>query len=526
MAASDVGAGPDRRRRLLIFIVAFNAEKTVERVLTRIPEDLLGDERLDVEILIIDDASRDATFEVAERFRNRGHSIPITNLRNPANLGYGGNQKLGYRFAIDQGFDFVALIHGDGQYAPEELPRLLEPLLAGGCDALFGSRMMTPGAARRGGMPLYKYFGNKLLTWAQNRIVGTRLSEYHSGYRIYSTRALAAVPFEANADGFDFDTDIIIQLSFAGFRIHELPVPTFYGDEICHVNGVQYAAAIIWTSLLARLQRYGVLYDRRFDVVRQEADSSRYEEKFGFESSHSAALERVSAEDSVLLLGCGPRSIVEPFAARAARSTAVDLDLEEGVAEVCDRAVEGDLDTLDLTGVVGAGEVTKVLALDVIEHLRSPEDFLRRLRNVSGLQGVAHVFTTANVAFLPIRLMLLAGGFHYGKSGILDRTHTRLFTFSSFRRMLQQEGYSVEETRGIPAPFPLALGRESKLAFLLLRVNGLLARLWASAFAYQILVVARPLPTTDGLLGRAVAHSREVARALSPSTRPTDVAGS
>src|SRR3954466_15876499 len=179
-------------KRLLIFIVAYNAQTTIEKVLSRIPASLHHD---NVEVLIIDDSSQDDTFRNGLRYQQRHSAFKITVLRTPENQGYGGNQKLGYRYAIDHGFDIVALLHGDGQYAPEKLPELLTPLVAEEADAVFGSRMIDRRAARRGGMPLYKWFGNQILTAFQNRVLGTQLSEFHSGYRLYSTAALAEIPF-------------------------------------------------------------------------------------------------------------------------------------------------------------------------------------------------------------------------------------------------------------------------------------------------------------------------------------------
>ena len=134
-------------------------------------------------------------------------------LRNEINQGYGGNQKVGYAFAIERGFDFVVLLHGDGQYAPEELPKLLAPLRDGRADAVLGSRMMTTFGALRGGMPLYKYVGNRVLTALQNRLLRANLSEFHSGYRAYSVRALRDLRFRLNSNDFHFDTEIIVQLS-------------------------------------------------------------------------------------------------------------------------------------------------------------------------------------------------------------------------------------------------------------------------------------------------------------------------
>ena len=134
-------------KRLLIFIVAYNAETTIAQVLSRIPSSLHSD---NVEVLIIDDFSKDNTFSAGLRFQQRNSAFKITVLRTPENQGYGGNQKLGFRYAIDNGFDIVALVHGDGQYAPEKLPHLLRPLVQGDADAVFGSRMIEePGGASR-----------------------------------------------------------------------------------------------------------------------------------------------------------------------------------------------------------------------------------------------------------------------------------------------------------------------------------------------------------------------------------------
>src|SRR5712691_6117089 len=180
-------------KRLLIFIVAYNAETTIEKVLNRIPASLRSD---DVEVLIIDDSSKDNTFTRGLRFQQKNSAFKITVLRTPENQGYGGNQKLGYRYAIDNGFDIVALIHGDGQYAPEKLLDLLQPLVRAEADGVLGSRMIDKRAARLGGMPFYKWIGNQILTGFQNFVLGTRLSEFHSGYRLYSTRALGQIPFE------------------------------------------------------------------------------------------------------------------------------------------------------------------------------------------------------------------------------------------------------------------------------------------------------------------------------------------
>ena len=146
----------------------------------------------------------------------------------------------------------MALVHGDGQYAPECLPDLVGPLRDGEADAVFGSRMLEKGGALRGGMPLYKFVGNRILSGFQNRMLGASLSEFHSGYRVYSVAALRKVPFPLNTNDFHFDTEIIIQFMLGGMRIKELPIPTYYGDEICRVNGVKYAWDVTKAVMVAR----------------------------------------------------------------------------------------------------------------------------------------------------------------------------------------------------------------------------------------------------------------------------------
>jgi glycosyltransferase involved in cell wall biosynthesis len=208
-----------QRRRILVFVVAYEAESTLQKVLDRIPRTVF--ETFDAEILVIDDSSRDRTFEVGARWAAASR-YPITVLFNQQNQGYGGNQKLGYQYALRNGFDFVVLLHGDGQYAPESIPDLLRPLVDGSADAVFGSRMLTRGAARRGGMPFYKFVGNKILTRLQNILLNSGLSEFHSGFRAYRLSALGRVPFQFNTNDFHFDTEIIIQLMLAGSRLVEV----------------------------------------------------------------------------------------------------------------------------------------------------------------------------------------------------------------------------------------------------------------------------------------------------------------
>jgi glycosyltransferase involved in cell wall biosynthesis len=223
--------------RIAIFVIAYNAVRHLIRTIERIPPEV---ERRVSEIFVVDDASSDNTYFAALGYKAERGLTKLNVFRNERNQGYGGNQKVGYRYAIERGHDVVVMLHGDGQYAPEALPLLLEPIDAG-ADVVFGSRMQEPGRALTGGMPLYKYIGNRVLTTVQNQLTGLGISEFHSGYRLYRTSTLRAVPFESFSNTWHFDTQILLAAHERGLKIVERPIPTYYGDEICHVNGVPYA---------------------------------------------------------------------------------------------------------------------------------------------------------------------------------------------------------------------------------------------------------------------------------------------
>ena len=480
-------------------------------VIHRIPASLLA--TYDVDVLVIDDSSGDSTFAqgyAASKQEDLPFNVRV--LFNPLNQGYGGNQKIGYRYAIDSGYDLVALVHGDGQYAPECLPELLAPFEDENVAAVFGSRMISPGGARRGGMPLYKLIGNRVLTWIENRLLRSHLTEFHSGYRLYSVRALEAIPFERNSNDFHFDTEIIIQLFLARREIRELPIPTHYGDEVCRVNGVQYGLNVILACIRARLQELGIFYDRRFDCGAPPL--SQYLPKFGYTSPHSIAYAMVPANSRVLDLGCAGGYLGEALKNRKGCTvTGVDAWAADHVA--LDEFYLRDLNQ-GLEGIPVARHDV-ILFLDVIEHLASPERFLDQLYQSLETNPKAELLmSTANIGFIVQRLMLLLGQFNYGRRGILDLTHTRLFTFRSFRNLVEQAGFEIQEMKAVPAPFPMALG-DNGLSRFLLWANALLTKVSKGLFAYQIFAVIRPRPSVKFLLGAAYEESEKKVRAIEAS---------
>jgi glycosyltransferase involved in cell wall biosynthesis len=496
---------PVAKKRLLVFVVAYRAENTLNHVLSRIPPGVF--QTYDCEILVVDDASTDRTFEIGHEWKEAHPEIRMTVLRNDYSQGYGGNQKVGYTYAIEKGFDFVAIVHGGGQYAPEELPRLMEPLASGKADVVLGSRMLEKGAARKGGMPLYKYIGNRILTRLQNFLLQANLSEYHSGYRVFSVEVLKSLPFQLNTNDFHFDTEIIIQLMNGGFRIAELPIPTYYGDEICYVDGLRYAKEVAHATLRNTAHRAGLLYQRRFDVG--VADNRHYDLKLGYASTHSWALDAVPSDASVIDIGAGPGGMARELAKKGCTVAVVD-QFSPGFPVEDVRVFCQDLDA-PLTFDVRPYKY--LLLLDVIEHLHSPESFLERLRSQFTHEPKTLVLTTANVAFLIQRLMLAAGQFNYGKQGILDRTHTRLLTFRSTRHLLRDAGFRIKTLRGVPAPFPKVLGN-GWLGRFAVQANLALIKVSKTLFSYQIYVEAETTPDVSFVLRDTQEKSAERAPKL------------
>lgn len=483
--------------RLLIFIVAYFAEQTIDKVIRRIPSSLL--DTYDVEVLVIDDGSSDSTFLHGTR-TSIDPNLPfsVTILYNPINQGYGGNQKLGYHYAAKMGFDFVALVHGDGQYAPEFLPDLIEPLRHGQADAVFGSRMMNPRDALRGGMPYYKFIGNRILTGLQNRILKSSLSEFHSGYRVYSVKALEDLPYDRNTNDFHFDTEIIIQLLLARKTIVERPIPTYYGDEICYVNGLKYAGNVIKASLQAKLQRANLFYDRRFDCELIDP-GQKYPSKLEFDSTHSRVIQMIPAGSRVLDLGSGIGAVGAALKDKGCHVVGCDMEMGP-FTQSFDRFEIANLNE-GLPNIRGE-KFDYVLLLDVIEHLSAPEDFLDELRRLAAACEAEVILTTANIGFIVMRLSLLFGRFEYGKRGILDLTHTRLFTFATMRRAMRAAGFEIGVSEGVGVPLPFIL-ESSWRTRLLMRLSERLVHLLPTVFAFQILIRAKARPDLDTLLDRA-----------------------
>ena len=233
-----------------ILVVEYNAESTIKETISRIPKTFHNSI---YEILISDDKSIDSTTYVANQLKYNT-DLPIKVVTQPLNLGYGGNQKFGYFWAMENNWDIVVLLHADGQYAPEFIEKIIDPIVKENCDVVFGSRMIDKKRALQGGMPMYKWIGNQVLTKIQNLLTNQTFSEWHSGYRAYRISMLRQIPLNKLNNGFRFDTQIILELIKLRAKFKEIPIPTFYGDEVSHVNGLEYAREIIWDTVRHRVK--------------------------------------------------------------------------------------------------------------------------------------------------------------------------------------------------------------------------------------------------------------------------------
>jgi len=243
------------KSRVIVVMPARNAARTLELTVSAIPSEYVD------EIILVDDKSSDDTVELARH-------LPIRVIWHPHNVGYGGNQKTCYLEALQRGAEVVVMLHPDGQYEPHLIPDLIAPILAGEADLVLGSRMAEPGMARAGGMPLYKRVANRALTTVENGILGTHLSEMHTGYRAYSRELLLTVPFLRNALDFSFDSELLMQAVYFGFRIAEVPARSRYFDDASSTTLRQASVYGVKTLAVAGrliLHRRGIVRSRKFE---------------------------------------------------------------------------------------------------------------------------------------------------------------------------------------------------------------------------------------------------------------------
>ena len=232
------------KKKILIFVPAYNVEKQILRVLKKIPFEKLSNCFL--RILIIEDNSKDNTRQVIDDYLKLIKNSELFHvIKNEKNNGYGGVQKIAFNHAIKNNFDYVIMLHGDAQYEPEKLPEFVSNLLDTDVDAIFGSRFINPKEPLKNGMPINRYFGNRAVTFIQNLIVGTKMTEFHSGYRSFKINVLKKINFQKYSNDFYFDSEIIVQMAKKKFLIKEIPIATIYGDEVSNLKPIKYGINVL-----------------------------------------------------------------------------------------------------------------------------------------------------------------------------------------------------------------------------------------------------------------------------------------
>lgn len=257
----------NREPQIIIVLPAYNAAKTLERTYEDIPKDKVH------QIILVDDVSRDQTVEIA-------HSLGLSVVIHVQNRGYGGNQKTCYLEALKEGADVVVMLHPDHQYDSRLIPEMVQPILEGRADMVMGSRILN-GQALQGGMPVWKFIANRVLTIAENLVYRTRLTDCHSGFRAYSRKLLTTVPFLLNSDDFVFDSQMIAQAVHFGFQIREIAVPARYFPEASSVNfrvSTKYGIKTLGVMLAYALRHLGLFRPRIFELTLPDVVSRHYHE--------------------------------------------------------------------------------------------------------------------------------------------------------------------------------------------------------------------------------------------------------
>lgn len=254
MSEEGTTTGRSAKAKVVVVMPARQAAQTLEATFREIPKDAVD------EVLLVDDSSTDATVELARE-------LDLHVVWHPHQVGYGGNQKTCYLQALQDGADVVVMLHPDGQYEPGLIPSMIQPIVDGEADLVMGSRLLVPGWALQAGMPRWKFVANRFLTTIQNRIMGTHLSEAHTGYRAYSRDLLLTVPFLRNSLDFVFDAELLYQASHLGFRIKEVPARCRYFDDMSSVGfktGVVYGLKTLWAGFRLILHRNRILPSRKY----------------------------------------------------------------------------------------------------------------------------------------------------------------------------------------------------------------------------------------------------------------------
>ncbi len=457
-----------------LFLFECSDSEALRLTLERIPE-AAGD-WLEEIVVVLDDPAQSVRIESLEL--GGGRELPIRVHVPPRPSGYGDTRKAAFEYALRRKFDHVLVMRGDGEHPPELLPELLYP-------ALLEDRSLVLLARHARSGPLLERLLQRVAGSFQNRVLGTRVRDWLSGFRLYSGRLLECVPFQLDADDRGLDIEILIQCRALGLSVHEAPVAELWTDRALPAGGLRYALRACWAAVEYRLHQLHVTRDGRYMVD----PGTHYTFKQSPSGSHVQIVDAIRPGTEVLDLGCSQGLLARPLRDKGVRVTGVDIRPADDWADQMDAYFQRDLELpLELP-------VTRrfdyVIVADVIEHVRGRQQLLRSVRRFLKEDGRL-LISTPNIALWFYRLSLLVGRFEYGPRGVLDYTHVHLYTKASFRREVERAGFRVRKHRVTALPFEVVFrstGR-SRLVRGISATYHWMARIWPELFAYQNILEA------------------------------------
>jgi 2-polyprenyl-3-methyl-5-hydroxy-6-metoxy-1,4-benzoquinol methylase len=426
---------------------------------------------------------------------SRDHPVPThlmgdrwVNLqiqRLPRDAGYGGARKAAFEYALLKGFDHVVMMRGDGLHPPANLPALIAPIHEDPGQMVFAYRRLNLPKGPGSWKLLPNLVAHTLATGFQNRLLGLRLRDYHSGYRLYAMQAIERIPYQLDSDDHCFDMQLVIQCRVLGVPVAEVPAGPIWREYSTNRVGLAEVLRACRCAIDYRLHQLHVLRLGQY-FVEQDV---RYTFKQSRTGSHMQIIAAIEPGSSVLDLGCSQGLLARPLREKDVRITGVDIAPPGSRTDELDAYFRRDLDLpLELPL---EREFDYIVVSDVIEHLRNRTQLLRGARRFLK-EGGRLIISTPNIALWFYRLSLLVGRFEYGPRGVLDETHVHLFTRSTFRREVEKAGFFVLRERVTALPFELVFestGR-SRLIRAINRFYHTLARIWPTMFAYQHIIEA------------------------------------
>jgi len=464
--------------RIGVFVFGDADPATLRKTLQRFPEPLDG--CLEEVVLVPygpGPAPAPALRELAP-----GRSLDLRLHRLPREADHGGARKAAFEYALLQGLDLVVTLSGDGRHPPEHLPALLHAALEEPAALVIAARRIGRGEED---LRRTHLVAHRLATGVQNRLLGLRLRDYHSGYRVYPAETLRRVPFQLDSDERPFDMQAVIQCRALGAPVREVPVPPTWREYPSSPHGLLSVLRFTAEAVDYRLHQLHLTRRGRYFVERGEP----YTLKSSPTGSHMQIVDAIRPGSRVLDLGCSQGLLARPLREKDVRVIGVDVRPPGRLAGDLEDYFQRDLErSLELpTGRV----FDYVVCSDVIEHLRNRTELLRSVRRYLKPEGRL-LISTGNVALWFYRLSLLLGRFEYGPRGILDETHVHLYTRASFWRAVERAGFRVVRERVTALPFEVVFestGR-SRLVRGAAWTYWMLARLWPGLLAYQILLEA------------------------------------